>query len=347
MAHAPNLHRVSQDYFEGWGQQGTVDLHRELEHLLMLISGRCLLGNEVREKMFGEVLTLLHELIDSSLRLTTVLFPYAPTPAARRRDRARAKLAELFADIVRSRRSSGRAEDDVLQTFIDARYRDGRATTDGEVTGLILSLIFAGKHTSSTTGTWTGARLLSNPTWLAAAVQEQEDLIKKHGREKKRIDHTVLQEMDVLHRCIKETLRMHPPAPAFLRAVHEDFTVRTKEGDEYAIPRGHLVVSPVLFNSSIPRIYNDPGVYDPNRFGPGREEDRVAGKFSFTAFGGGKHACVGENYAYMQLKAIWSHLLRNFELELVSPFPETSWKKLVPEPKGGVMLRYKRRRRRL
>ncbi|GJN25316.1 hypothetical protein PR202_gb13130 [Eleusine coracana subsp. coracana] len=293
--------------------------------------------------MFGEVLTLLHQLIDNSLRLTTVLFPYAPTLANRRRDKAHARLSELFTEIVRSRKSTtNQIEEDVLQNLIDARHRDGRHTTEGEVTGLILSLIFAGKHTSSTTSTWTGARLLNNPTWLAAAMKEQERIIEKYGENN--INYNILQEMDVLHRCIKETLRMHPPAPSFLRTVHKNFTVRTREGHEYEIPRGHMVASPVLFNSNLPYIYKDPEVFDPDRFGPGREEDKVGGKYSYTAFSGGKHACVGENYAYMQIKVIWSHLLRNFELELVSPFPKTSWKKLVLEPDGKVMVRYKRRR---
>lgn len=308
----------------------------------MLISGRCLLGKEVREKMFGEVLTLLHQLIDNSLCLTTMLFPYAPTLANHRRDRAHAKLFELFLEIVRSRKSAtAKVEEDVLQNLIDAQHRDGHHTTEGEVTGLILSMIFAGKHTSSITSTWTGARLLSNPTWLAAAMEEQEKIIKKHGE---KIEYDVLQEMDILYRCIKETLRMHPPAPSFLRTVHKNFSVRTREGGEYEIPKGHMVASPVLFTSNLPYIYKNPEIYDPDRFGPGREEDRVGGRFSYTAFSGGRHACVGENYAYMQIKVIWSHLLRNFELKLMSPFPDTSWKNLVLEPKGKVMVRYKRRR---
>ena len=106
--------------------------------------------------------------------------------------------------------------------------------------------------------------------------------------------------------------------------------------------------------------------------------------FSFTAFGGGRHGCMGENFAYMQvrpveledmsclnhdathlasypplepskslkycvvmcvqIKTIWSILLRNFELELISPFPEIDWDSLVVGPKGKVMLRYRRRK---
>ena len=46
----------------------------------------------------------------------------------------------------------------------------------------------------------------------------------------------------------------------------------------------------------------------------------------------------------VQIKTIWSILLRNFELELISPFPEIDWDSLVVGPKGKVMLRYKRRK---
>nr|CAB3490095.1 unnamed protein product [Digitaria exilis] len=35
-----------------------VDLRKELEQVLMLISGRCLLGKEVRDNMFGDFFTL-------------------------------------------------------------------------------------------------------------------------------------------------------------------------------------------------------------------------------------------------------------------------------------------------
>ena len=96
--------------------------------------------------------------------------------------------------------------------------------------------------------------------------------------------------------------------------------------------------------NSLPYIFKDPHVYDPSRFGPEREEDKVGGKFSYTPFSAGRHACLGKDFAYMQIEVIWSHLLRNFELKLVSPFPETDWGKVVPETKGKVMVTYKRQR---
>ncbi|VAI00444.1 unnamed protein product [Triticum turgidum subsp. durum] len=150
--------------------------------------------------------------------------------------------------------------------------------------------------------------------------------------------------MDTLHRCVKEVLRLHPPAMMLLRHARRSFTVRTREGNVYDVPKGRTVASPLVIHNRLPHEYRDPETYEPDRFGPGRREDIAGGAFSYTAFGGGRHACVGEAFAYMQIKVIWSHLLRNFEMEMVSPFPETDWNVVMPGPKGKVMLRYNRKR---
>uniref|UniRef100_A0A453QA65 Obtusifoliol 14-alpha demethylase n=1 Tax=Aegilops tauschii subsp. strangulata TaxID=200361 RepID=A0A453QA65_AEGTS len=286
------------EYFARWGQSGTVDLKQELEQLVTLVASRCLFGEEVRAKMLVEVATHLRELNDG-MRLVTILFPHLPIPAHRRRDRARARLGEIFSNIVSARKasypnSSRHVVDDMLQCLVDSRYKDGRATTETE-----------------------------------------------HGN---RLDYEVLQEMDTLHRCVKEVLRLHPPAMMLLRHARQSFTVRTSEGDEYEVPEGRTVASPLVIHNRLPHVFRDPEKYEPDRFGPGIGEDIAGGAFSYTAFGGGRHACIGEAFAYMQIKVIWSHLLRNFEMEMVSPFPETDWNVVMPGPKGKVMVRYNRKR---
>nr|AFK43443.1 unknown [Lotus japonicus] len=182
--------------------------------------------------------------------------------------------------------------------------------------------------------------LMCNNKYLSAVVEEQKVLMEKHGD---RVDHDVLAEMDVLYRCIKEALRLHPPLIMLLRSSHSDFSVTTREGKEYDIPKGHIVATSPAFANRLPHIFKDPDTYDPDRFAVGREEDKAAGAFSYISFGGGRHGCLGEPFAHLQIKAIWTHLLRNFELELVSPFPEIDWNAMVVGVKGEVMVRYKRR----
>ncbi|XP_010929672.1 obtusifoliol 14-alpha demethylase [Elaeis guineensis] len=330
----------AEDYFSKWGESGTVDLKYELEHLIILTASRCLLGREVRDKLFDDVSALFHDL-DNGMRPISVIFPYLPIPAHRRRDRARARIAEIFSTIINSRKRSGQSEDDMLQCFIESKYKDGRPTTEGEITGLLIAALFAGQHTSSITSAWTGAYLHRHKEYLSAALEEQKDILRRHGN---KIDHDILSEMDVLYRCIKEALRLHPPLIMLLRYSHSGFTVKTKEGKEYDIPKGHIVATSPAFANRLPHIYKDPDRYDPDRFAPGREEDKAAGPFSYISFGGGRHGCLGEPFAYLQIKAIWSHLLRNFEFELISPFPENDWNAMVVGIKGEVMVRYKRRK---
>ncbi|OAY43814.1 sterol 14-demethylase [Manihot esculenta] len=330
----------AEDYFSKWGDSGEVDIKYELEHLIILTASRCLLGREVRDKLFDDVSALFHDL-DNGMLPISVLFPYLPIPAHRRRDRARKRLAEIFASIIASRKLGGKSENDMLQCFIDSKYKNGRPTSESEITGLLIAALFAGQHTSSITSTWTGAYLLRYKEYLSAVQQEQKTLMRKHGN---KVDHDVLSEMDVLYRCIKEALRLHPPLIMLLRSSHSDFTVTTREGKEYDIPKGHIVATSPAFANRLPHIYKDPDRYDPDRFAVGREEDKVAGAFSYISFGGGRHGCLGEPFAYLQIKAIWSHLLRNFELELVSPFPEIDWNAMVVGVKGKVMVRYKRRK---
>uniref|UniRef100_A0ACD5U3C9 Uncharacterized protein n=1 Tax=Avena sativa TaxID=4498 RepID=A0ACD5U3C9_AVESA len=339
-SHVNHMLQEVEEYFAKWGQYGIIDLKYELDKVLMLISGRCLLGKEIREKMIDEFYTLFHE-VENGLNLVSLLFPYIPIPTNRRRDSARIKLKEVLSKTVRSRRRFGQVEEDTLQKLIDSRYKDGRSTTEAEVTGLIIALVFVGKHTSSHTSVWTGACLLNNAKCMEAVIEEQKIIIAKFGD---KIDYNVLLQMNILHGCIKEALRMHPTTPILVRKTHENFTIWTKEGNEYTIPAGHTLVSPTILNNNIPYIYKDPEVYDPERFGPEREEDKVGGKFSYTSFSGGMHACPGESYSYMQIKIILSHLLRNFELRLESPFPKVERGKFSLEPQGEVLVSYKRRK---
>ncbi|KAL0421648.1 UNVERIFIED_CONTAM: Sterol 14-demethylase [Sesamum latifolium] len=329
----------TEDYFAKWGDSGEVDLKYELEHLIILTASRCLLGEEVRNKLFDDVSALFHDL-DNGMLPISVIFPYLPIPAHRRRDQARKKLADIFANIIASRKQTGKTQNDLLQCFIDSKYKDGRSTTESEVTGLLIAALFAGQHTSSITSTWSGAYLMRNPKFMSAVVDEQKNIMQKHGN---KIDYDTLSEMEVLYRCIKEALRLHPPLIMLLRSSHSNFSVKTKEGIEYDIPKGHIVATSPAFANRLPHIYKDPDTYDPDRFAPGRDEDKAAGAFSYISFGGGRHGCLGEPFAYLQIKAIWSHLLRNFEMELVSPFPEIDWNAMVVGVKGKVMVRYKRR----
>ena len=84
-------------------------------------------------------------------------------------------------------------------------------------------------------------------------------------------------------------------------------------------------------------------MYNPNRFKAPTAEDKKAFA-SFIGFGGGRHGCMGETFAYMQIKTIWSVLLRNFDFELVGDVPEPDYEGMVVGPKGPCKVKYTRRK---
>jgi sterol 14-demethylase len=148
-----------------------------------------------------------------------------------------------------------------------------------------------------------------------------------------------LRQLSVLERCIKEAERMHPPLTLLMRRVLRELVV----GD-HVVPAGDIaLVSPAAAHR-LPEVFPDSDRYDPDRFAPGRQEDRKH-RHALIGFGGGHHRCIGSTFAYQQVKAIWSVLLRRFELSLVRRGHVPDYSTFVPGPRGPCLVRYRRRRR--
>ena len=158
--------KEAEQFFGSWGESGEVDILHELSSLIINTASRCLLGREVRENLFEEVYRQFH-FLDMGMQPISVLFPYLPIKAHRDRDRARKEMSAIFMKIIKARRAQPEGapkEDDVLQTFVEARYSQtygGRLMTPDEITGMLIAALFAGQHTSSITSTWTCLYLFS------------------------------------------------------------------------------------------------------------------------------------------------------------------------------------------
>jgi sterol 14-demethylase len=72
-----------------------------------------------------------------------------------------------------------------------------------------------------------------------------------------------------------QVLRLQPPLIMLLRYVRNDFSVTNRAGKSYVVPKGHIVATSPSFAHRLPHIYKRVDEFDPDRFGPGREEDKV------------------------------------------------------------------------
>jgi len=349
----PKIEKETRAFFkEHWGDQGEVDLLQTLSELTILTASRCLHGDDVRENLFKEISTLYHDL-DHGVTPLTVFWPNAPIQAHAKRDAARKEMVKLFGKVIQARRddptnSSSTHGDgtDILTIFMEMKYKDGSSPTTDEITGLLIALLFAGQHTSAITSTWTALFIAAHPHILKRVVEEQTTLLgdEQHATT---MDFDKVNEMELLHNCMREALRLCPPLVLLMRYAKKEFTVTggtPNKPTTFTVPQGDMVLVSPSVGMRIPEAFLDPNSFDPDRFAEGREEHKIP--YAYLGFGGGMHSCMGQNFAFVQVKAILSILFREYEIELVSPdnFPEQDFEAMVVGPKGDCRVRYKKRK---
>jgi sterol 14-demethylase len=251
-----------------------------------------------------------------------------------RRDAAREALVGLVQDIIERRRARGtvaKGERDLLDVLISIDM------SADYITGIFISMMFAGHHTSSGTASWALIELLRHPDVMADVVAELDDLYAG-GSE---VSFQALRSIPKLEAALKETLRLHPPLILLLRVAQEEL-----ELGGHTIPVGTMVGASPRVSNRIPEDFPDPDLFDPGRYLDPRQED-LTNRWTWIPFGAGRHRCVGNAFAMMQLKAIFSVILRDFEFELAQP-PESyrdDTSKMVIQLARPATVRYRRRTR--
>ena len=322
----------TRQFADALGEGGEVDLPRAMNELTVSIASRCLIGEEVRGQLDAGFAEAYHDL-QKGINTLGFFLPRLPTPAHRSRDRARRQVAELFSRIMTARRLSGARPDDFMQTLMHARYKDGRALDDDEITGILLTVLFAGQHTSAVLATWTGLELLRAPSYLARVRDEMQDVYREAGA----MSLASLKRQEALEHAVRESERLHPPLIMLIRKVLKPVRYR-----DYIVPAGTLAMVSPAVSHRLPHVFADPDRFAPDRFAPPACEDKQH-QYALIGFGGGKHRCMGKHFAYLQLKAIWTVLLDRFDFHLDTAFPAPNYGSWVTGPETPCRLRYRRR----
>ena len=56
------------------------------------------------------------------------------------------------------------------------------------------------------------------------------------------------------------------------------------------------------------------------------------------------HGCLGQQFGYLQVKAILATLLRLYDIEPLGPIPAPDYEAMVVGPKGKPMVRFTKRK---
>ncbi len=322
----------AESFSDSLGQEGEFDLPHAMNELTVNIASRCFLGEEIRNEVDSGFAEAYHDL-QNGINTLGFFFPRLPTPAHLTRDRARRKITEIFSGIMRERRRTGAQSEDFMQTLMEAQYKDGRPLSDNEVTGLLLTTLFAGQHTSAVLASWTGLELHRELPYLDRVRDEMREIYDEEGS----LSYAGLKQQPLLENAVRECERLHPPLIILIRKALRPLTY----GD-YTVPAGALaVVSPAL-SHLLPNVFANPEKFNPDRFAPPASEEKQH-PHALIGFGGGKHCCMGKNFAILQIKAIWTVPLDRFEFKLDTPFPAPNYGSWVTGPRLPCRLRYRRR----
>ncbi|AFZ31725.1 Unspecific monooxygenase [Gloeocapsa sp. PCC 7428] len=233
-----------------------------------------------------------------------------------------AQLDDEMRAIIQHKRSTNSAERDVLSMLIQARDEEsGTVLNEDELLGHTGVLFAAGHETSSNALTWTLFLLSQHPQ---VAADLYDELAGKLKGEAPTVEQ--LQQLPLLERVIKESMRILPPVPWNGRV-----TSTTTELGGYTLPAGTEVFVSIYQTHHMPEVYSEPEVFNPDRW-----QKIAPTAFEYNPFSAGSRTCIGAAFAMMEIKIVLAMLLQQFRLQCI---PQTKIDRtglIVMAPKYGM-----------
>ena len=255
------------------------------------------------------------------------------TPFARMQHARRALDQILFAEI-RRRRHEERPGPDLLSLLLDAHDEEGEQLTDQQVRDQVMTLLFAGHDTTTSTIAFMFYELAQHPDIADGLRQELQSGL---GSGRPDAGQLMSGELKLLEMVQDETLRMYPPAWIGARKA-----IRTYEFAGQTVPGGAYVNYSSWVSHHLPHVFPDPREFRPERFSPAAKSALPKG--AYVPFGAGSRICIGMRFGQLEVKAIAAALVRRFDFELEPGYRLQVRQAPTIGPKQGVPLIVRRRR---
>ncbi|CAK8565725.1 unnamed protein product [Lathyrus sativus] len=203
----------------------------------------------------------------------------------------------------------GDVEEDLVDVLL--KYEDDNnkefSLTKNNIKAIILDVFGAGGETSASTIDWAMAEMIRDSRIMRKAQDEVREVFKMKGS----VDENCLNELNYLKSVVKETLRLHPPAPLLLPR---------ECGQACEINGFHVPIkTKVIINAWA--IARDPNYWtEPERFYPERFIDSTidykGSNFEFIPFGSGRRICPGITFGLRNVDLTLAILLYHFDWKL-------------------------------
>jgi retinoid hydroxylase len=306
----------------------SIDLYAWTRHLALRVAMRALFGLDPDGEqaraidaagLFEEALSFYSS--DYFLRVLRGRH----SPWARLQRAARKLDTLIYADISR-RRETGERGQDILSLLIDAHDEDGNTLTDLQIRDEVMTLLFAGHDTTTSTVSFMFYELARQPQIVARLLAEQDAKLDDGQPTSTQLMSGELSELEMV---LEETLRKYPPAWVGPRRAVESF-----EFEGHTVPARAFVNYCSWASHHLPDVFPEPEEFRPERFTP--EASAAMPRGAYVPFGGGSRMCIGMRFGQLEVRAIATLILSRCTLALPADFRLSIRQMPTISPKDGL-----------
>ncbi|MBK8020416.1 MAG: cytochrome P450 [Chloroflexi bacterium] len=311
-----------------WRDDQVLEVDHEMAGLTMRIISKILFDAEVgpdADIISASVSDALHVVNDRMNRFFASP-RWVPTRENRLYYGAIERLNALIFRFMADRRRSGEDKGDVLSMLLAAQEEDGERMTDEQIRSEAMTLFGAGHETTALALTWTWYLLSQHPDVEARLHEELTRVLG--GRAPEVSD---LPQLAYTEQIVKEAMRLYPPAWGTSRDSIEEVEI-----GGYTLPKETVIMIPIFAVHRDPRWWNNPEMFDPDRFAP--EAEKQIPKYAYLPFGAGPRVCIGNALAMMEAKLVLATVAQRYTLDLAPGQKVEPERVFTLRPKYGMKM---------
>lgn len=291
----PTIDEFMRSHLSNWGGS-VIDIQEKTKEMAFLSSLKQIAGIE-SGTIAREFMPEFFKLVLGTLSLPINL----PRTNYHCGFQARKNIVSLLRKLVEERRASGKTSYDMLG-FLMNDDANKYKLTDEEMIDLIITILYSGYETVSTTSMMAVKYLHDHPKVLEE-VRKEHMAIRERKRPEDPIDFDDYKSMRFTRAVIYETSRLATIVNGVLRKTTQDMQL-----NGFIIPKGWRIY---VYTRE---INYDPCLYpDPLKFNPWRWLDKnLENKNYFLIFGGGTRQCPGKELGIAEVSTFLHYFVTTY-----------------------------------
>uniref|UniRef100_A0AAR2IXV3 Cytochrome P450, family 4, subfamily F, polypeptide 3 n=1 Tax=Pygocentrus nattereri TaxID=42514 RepID=A0AAR2IXV3_PYGNA len=219
---------------------------------------------------------------------------------------------------------------DFIDVLLLSKDENGEGLSNEEIKAQADTFMFAGHDTTASAISWLLYNLAMHQEYQERCRSEINAVLS--NRDTEDITWDDLSNLPFTTMCIKESLRLHPPAATVTRYYSQDMSVPGGR----IIPQGNICLISVYGTHHNPELWPNPEVYDPMRFDP--ENSKQRSSYAFIPFSAGPRNCIGQSFALAEIRVVVALTLRRFRI-LPGSRPTKRLYKIIMRTEDGMPLK--------